>query len=499
MKRNRNDHTTKPFDSSKEGIKIVKVAAFCFAIVSWIATSQGLHEYVFQDYYWQAALVSFGIQAILFVFNLKLPEYFDLIGKRTPDNERQLRKTFIAHQMRYKWVPLQKLIAVFYAVILLASSFFSFVYITNLVYRDTRYLDANIALDRIYRSYLGDVTNYVNEYKKITRIIISKRLAELQLMIPDAEAAVAKTKEELDQEVFVCIEEVKKKQNCVESVEREYEDAKEVFKIPLQDRWRSVEDRKKEEEAVRDANNKLVTAQNELSTAERKLQEAERARDGYKPPADKILHDFLVEILAPSPEPTKLNSIMTSLNDYVVQIDEVDVSIENFTDIVTKTQELTLVINNFEKLQTMDISELDQNILNTDITIPEPSAIEFDAQKEQWEDIWKRALFLLQKNIKSVPDYTEIMISGLDDIEEVVNVQVLSEFKKQEVSNNIDRILRSNLANINALERACNFLFSNSPFLAWFSLILALFFDTSSLMAGLFIYITSTRQKTTLT
>lgn len=102
----------------KDEIRIVKVAAFCFALVSWLATGQGLYEYVFKDKYIQAILISFGIQAILFVLNLRLPAYFEKIGKLTPDNQREHKKYFFGlkkgqSKSTYKWNFWQKLIAVF--------------------------------------------------------------------------------------------------------------------------------------------------------------------------------------------------------------------------------------------------------------------------------------------------------------------------------------------------------------------------------------------------
>lgn len=51
--------------------QVLTVAAFCFAIVSWMATARGLQAYVFSGGA-EATLISFGVQSILFVFNLRL-------------------------------------------------------------------------------------------------------------------------------------------------------------------------------------------------------------------------------------------------------------------------------------------------------------------------------------------------------------------------------------------------------------------------------------------
>lgn len=92
------EEVKKNFNATKEGIRIVKVAAFCFAIVSFIATAEGLREYVFTDSSWQAILISFGIQSILFVLNLKLPEYFDRIGEISSKGNRKHRKYHFGKQ-----------------------------------------------------------------------------------------------------------------------------------------------------------------------------------------------------------------------------------------------------------------------------------------------------------------------------------------------------------------------------------------------------------------
>lgn len=50
-----------PKTRDANGITIVKVAAFAFAIVSWNATADGLSTYIFTESQWMATLISFGI------------------------------------------------------------------------------------------------------------------------------------------------------------------------------------------------------------------------------------------------------------------------------------------------------------------------------------------------------------------------------------------------------------------------------------------------------
>ena len=70
-----------PKTRDANGITIVKVAAFAFAIVSWNATADGLSTYIFTESQWMATLISFGIQSILFVLNLRLPFFIIKLEK----------------------------------------------------------------------------------------------------------------------------------------------------------------------------------------------------------------------------------------------------------------------------------------------------------------------------------------------------------------------------------------------------------------------------------
>jgi hypothetical protein len=75
-----NNLNNKKLSNRRKMLNIINTAAFCFAIVSWFATAEGLKGYVFIEQSWRAYLLSFAIQSILFVLNLKLPKYFSKIG-----------------------------------------------------------------------------------------------------------------------------------------------------------------------------------------------------------------------------------------------------------------------------------------------------------------------------------------------------------------------------------------------------------------------------------
>lgn len=83
--------------------KLLVTCSLALAMVSFYATAQGLHEYVFTQM-WQALLVSAAIQTALFILNLKLIYFFTL-------NPR--------------------IVLILWATMLVSSSLFSFVFISN--------------------------------------------------------------------------------------------------------------------------------------------------------------------------------------------------------------------------------------------------------------------------------------------------------------------------------------------------------------------------------
>ncbi len=132
--------------------RLLASSALSAAIISWIATAQGLHIYVF-SYYWQAAIISAAIQGTLFAFSIKaipLMKKLRIMGK---------------FAMVILWI-----------CILLSSSIFSYVYISKNVYSDkllqddsnrimvTQYLEIYSLLDEIIEDNKKDLEDKMSEY-----------------------------------------------------------------------------------------------------------------------------------------------------------------------------------------------------------------------------------------------------------------------------------------------------------------------------------------------
>lgn len=437
--------TKAKFNSHKEGIQIVKIAAFCFAIVSWIATAQGLREYVFVHNDWQAYMISFAIQAILFVFNLKLPEYFSKIS---------------ANRVA------AFLMVAFYVVTLLASSFFSFVYMANLTYSDTRYIDANIALDAKYRGYLDQADQFAIESTSYYQILVSKKASELQAMIPaNQNASAQRSESDLRADVSVKQQAYDDAKTNVEYWEKELEVASNTYYTPMDQRWRDLATYADEKKVYEGANNALESAKKARNKAKHDLDMAEQALEQYVPSAPTAVAELLVQMMKPSPDVETLESSIVQLNTLVIEMGENGTTVINFAQIVATTQELNVALSHYLRVrealsavgENNDIEDFKNGLLRDDIAIPVPASPteDFESQRTNWESTWKTRFTSLEKTIKSLPSYSE---TTDDEIKEVVNTKVLSDFEPQKIADDIDKVTRSNLANINALERACGLL-----------------------------------------
>ena len=122
----------KETEKKNPAIKILASSALATAIVSFIATAEGLDIYVF-EHYWQAAIISAAIQGTLFAFSVSaipLIKKLDMKGR--------------------------VVLVVLWLGLLCSSSIFSYVYISKMVYSD-RLLEidsdriiSNICLEKYY-------------------------------------------------------------------------------------------------------------------------------------------------------------------------------------------------------------------------------------------------------------------------------------------------------------------------------------------------------------
>lgn len=492
------------------GVSIIRVAAFAFAIVSWYATASGLSAYVFGSG-WQSGLISFGIQAILFVFNLKLPFYFNRIGENSPD---RIRKKYHFGpnkgnmRLTYKTTAFQFVIIGFYSVVLLSSSFFSFVYICNYVVYEHQsgYTDDNTILTSTYREILNETDDYIREDTKAMKIFASKVLGELKSEYPikttnGNSVSLQKLNDKLA-EAEDTLEDAKEDYNtAVSDVDRlkdemDYyaESRNNTSYHERQDMWEKKYEKAKDkyEDAVK--NRKLKKA--DYDNAKKNLRAAKSAVKNYKKSQDTVIAEFLQEMLKPSPSLGALEEYINELNDMIVSFGENVNNIDNYDKLVETTQILTIVVQDYislvdankkanEEGDDNSIKYLMEHVMD-DIMAPDPKSKSFDSDYIKWRKDWETRLNTLENVIQHLPKFSE---SEKDVLEKApIDIELLSNYESNDKMYIIDELRRSKVSDINVIEKASLLLVGRYRFTACFSFALALFFDLSSLLAGLFIY-----------
>lgn len=493
--------------SNVTGITIIRVAAFAFAIISWKATATGLSEYVFGPG-WQSAIVSFAIQAILFVFNLKLPFYFNRIGENTPGREKKKYRYGAkkgTEKETYKTTAFQKVIIIFYIAVLCSSSFFSFVYICNYVVYEHQsgYVDDNIILASSYREILNDTDDYITEDTQAMQILASKLLGELQDKYPvvDSNKDNSVSKEDLENAV-------NEAQDACDIAKEEYEMAKDdadAFKEEKdsyadsrngttwhdrQDEWEEKYETAKEDwkTAVGDRD----SGKKNYEDAKIALTKAQNALKNYKDSQETVIAKFLLEMLKADADPNVLKEYISKLNSMIVELGtDVDV-VDNYGELVATTQTLTVVVNDYISLVQAASNDDDTGVkylmehVMDDIVIPDPTSESFETEYSSWRNTWYLKLNNLENLIQHLPKSSENERKELRDT--VIDVELLEKYNINDKMNTLDKLQRSKSSDINVIEKVVCLLFGRYWFTAWFSLGIAVFFDISSLLAGLFIY-----------
>lgn len=487
-----NNTKNKNHDQGYKERRIITIASFCFALVSWAATAEGMRKYVFSSGI-EAGLISFGIQSILFAFNLRLPYFVEKIGKLTPDGERKKKGN------RYKWTVRQKLVAAFYAFILLSSSVFSFVYICNSVIyeHDTGYVDDNTALQYKYRKVLVQTQDAIDESMKALPLIASAQLADLQQELNDAGLATDKS-ETLEALKKVKLEAENNWDICKQKLttaQRNYDTAKEA----LDNAGKAMYWRTSEYEVAlanyNSANDELESAEKEETEAHNAYKIAQSNVDGYKPSSGTLVSTILAELLKTNPETSKIENAMNGLMEYIVNLGEASAIPSNYTQIVKQSQSVNTTINQYIKLcgttgegtteeSAKALAERLKNQMNNSEPIPNPDNKEsFQEELSSWRNEWKKKYNDLQALIMLVPTYSEDELEGIG--ESVVDTNILINYQPEKLSDSLNDTAREKLTDINVMERAFLRLFRKYRITAVMSIIIAFGLDISSLFAGI--------------
>ena len=452
---------TKKIDIHRESIKIISVAAFCFSIVSFITTATGLGEFIFTEKQaWQAAIISFSIQSILFVFNLRLPGYFNKINNNI--EARNIVFKFL------KKIAIDALFILFYICILIASSLFSFVYIYDASYlsRDINYVDADIVLTNEYNSALKNYNNYVNNEIKILELQMNKKVGELIELLPksDVEALglneLESKYEEAESKYKIAVAAYERKKEELDSYNEMIQSYIDSGLWVLMQKIDEINLKKEEvNQALSELNDEKVKAETERDNAKNELEH-------YEKPNEEIAKGFLIKLLQNNlseitiDNESYLNDAMSKISEMVEKYIQMEDWDNSFSEMANIVQELNMLKDEYITLSvSMNVNSLNEPVTTNETEIDDNTV---------WRNEWREKYDELEDSINMLQNY-----NATADIERLA------------------RYKREYLTDISVIEKSWLFLIDKNrryPFNVRFSAAFAVFLDISSLLVGLFIY-----------
>lgn len=505
------------FNPSKEGIQITKIAAFCFAIISCHATASGLQDYVFieKSKHWQAILISFAIQSILFVLNLRLPGYIADIYKKTISSSRNNNTNFLEKVLNFlkNYIITIKtftflLIIILYFGMMGMSSWFSYVYFSNTIYKKTMYLDANIELDNNYRNYLNTAEKYSKEYLKYIELNILTELSEinsdlsvLEMTFEQSDSSneitesedLTKKYEQIYSEYSITelTQTLNETQNDLARINKAY-DNRLPYYMTTEEQYRDAWNiRYYDEETFKEIEKKYETMFEEKTNYENQINDLTAKQNALSNLMNRknlshesTINKFYREMAETHPRNEVLTQYALELYNMTIELSNDNSFINGSENIIAKTQTIRNLINSYVEVKEIINNDIDN--LSTSISIPDYSKDNHSEEVIEWKNTWSARYQALENIIKKLPAYQKNNYN-VPDLS--VNVQILQEFKPQDIIDNMVILQRKYLSGINEMEIAYNLLPSRFNALAIFSLIFAFFLDASSFLAGIFIYV----------
>ena len=191
---------TKQFRSGKGGrgnTHLLRLGVIFLSIVSFFTTANGMRDYIFQDNAFIAYAASAAIQGILLAMSMNLPSYLARFWRRKPIDEDGEKPTPASESEGFSriWNPikasgkgigmffgrlvLSAIVVVLTFVTLLCSSWFSYVYIADVLHEDSWDVDSELLVQQVYRTQLYKGWDYANTY----RIYLEESLGAEILML----------------------------------------------------------------------------------------------------------------------------------------------------------------------------------------------------------------------------------------------------------------------------------------------------------------------------
>lgn len=506
--------------------QLIQAAVICMAAVSLYTTAQGMNEFVF-NHKGISYAASAAIQGILLAMSMGLPGYLRSVS-------------------RNKWHVLLKYVAYFIiigltGVALFCSSWFSYVHIAKKIHGDSWDTDSELLVQQAYRSELYDAKEYAHAYRIYLENSLGEKILNLETMADefavnekldgtDLEWTAEKTRYENMEELVgrymvPAIDAMEKAMaeeaspNVREQAARAIEDAKENInsrKETLSTELEKIEVNIENYNSNIDALTRRInnaTAGTDVSSLETSLNntvqlyESEtNKRNSYQEEYDLLdtafselegyesylglnnsssaitvktqLSEMQVEFFKDNPNEQALMEIAETVFESLRNASTNENRDElNYTNLLNQMNQLVLSLKDYS-----DVKRIEKELEGL---IEEFSDLEGKLGAESWREDWNKRLEALKFKMGGMPTY--VYVAGDVTEENSLSnsqIEMLSNYDKNEACNNLDDVLRLYVTQHSALYQGIIYL--NSPYneLALFSLMLAFFLDIAGFIFG---------------
>lgn len=383
-------------------------------------------------------------------------------------------------------------------MILSSSSFFSFVYIcNNIVYKhQSGYTDDDTLAQSKYTKILSETKHYIRNASNAKRILANEYLNKIQ-----AEYALSTTQTQDEKsldELNILLNNAETAQTLAkeeyETAKADADSLKQNMDSYAQQRanttWhdRQNEWESKYQSATNNWNAAITRRDTKKSEYEKAVQayvDAQNAVKYYHESSQTLVTNLLAEMLKEAPNPDTLNTYITNLNTDILDKESFN-NTDDYAKLVEYTQKLSILISDYTKLQNYlhDSVKIENS---TTIAIPDPKAKTYHKQYKKWKNTWNKKLSKLNSIIQNLPTISSSEKERLHN-NSAIDSDLFETYIPAQKSEELTALKRNKFSDINVIEKTLNLLTGKYRMIAWFSLVLAIFFDLSSLLAGLFLY-----------
>lgn len=499
--------------------KNLSLAATGLALVSWYTTAHGLYEFVFQNW-WQAAIISGAIQITLFILNLKLIHYIknNIWG------------------VLFLWI-----------ICITASSTFSYVYISSVIYNDSLYYsDA----DRIIEEQITDLSLQINEYisnniaynkdfmekycstltdlnityqstSDVTRILNEYlNLLKNNDLYKTNEPTISQSVQLLQNIInkpnqHYSTQEIESSLNNISTIKNQLEDLLSTTQKSREDSfkmWKDTSDRlaqyphfqdaefiklqsqnRERENDINNLDTKIIHIKNALNITNNYTKSIKNElQNNSKIKLTSAKQNLLLEMNKDTPNLEQIEFNANIIYEIIISqnIASEDFELKDYYSFKNAVQQykdfhkLNLDMENI--LKSLEIPRIDFTLNGTDISTTE--------ELHNWRNSWYKLLNELKNIIRNCPIQNELTLAadtpnGTENIKLLPSVMLPNKnFKRESFINTISEIERAYLANLNIIEKSLNLLTSKYKYMARFSLVSAILLDLIGGLMGIFLY-----------